>query len=201
MIASLRGSVLTSDEKKVIVETGGVGFLVNISARDAVNMPASGEEVFLYTYMSVREDEISLFGFLDEDDLEVYKMLLGVSGIGPRAGLGILSALSADDLRMAVIAEDEKTIAKSPGIGAKTARKLILELKDKIDTGSFAQKLLKKGEAGADPAFEANRKEAVDVLVALGFSRSEAMRAVRSAELTPEMNTDQIITAALKERR
>ena len=200
MIASLRGRVCFSDEKQIIIETSGVGFTAGISARDAVRIPPEGEEVFLYTYMSVREDEISLYGFLEQDDLAVFKLMIGVSGIGPKAALGILSILSAQEIYLAVIADDSKTIAKAPGVGPKTAKKLILELKDKVDDKLFDITPSKSAEEAA-PEFNANKEEAAAVLSALGFSRSEAMQAIRGAELTPDMDVDQIITAALKERR
>ena len=200
MIASLRGRVCFSDEKQIIIETSGVGFTAGISARDAERIPPEGEEVFLYTYMSVREDEISLYGFLEQDDLAVFKLMIGVSGIGPKAALGILSILSAQEIYLAVIADDSKTIAKAPGVGPKTAKKLILELKDKVDDKIFDITPSKSAEEAA-PEFNANKEEAAAVLSALGFSRSEAMQAIRGAELTPDMDVDQIITAALKERR
>ena len=200
MITFLRGEVIAVTDKRLVVEVGQVGFQVAISARDAANMPPAGEEVLVYTYMSVREDAISLYGFLSEDDLEIYKQLITVSGIGPKGGLGILSVMSADDLRMAVLADDSKTIAKAPGIGPKTAKKLILELKDKISAADMLEHLQEKAGDSAAGAFEAAKEEAVQIMVALGFSRSEAVRAVRSAKLEETMDADQILTAALHEK-
>lgn len=200
MITYLRGEVISVTDKRLVVEVGQVGFQVAISARDAANMPPAGEEVLVYTYMSVREDAISLYGFLSEDDLEIYKQLITVSGIGPKGGLGILSVMSADDLRMAVLADDSKTIAKAPGIGPKTAKKLILELKDKISAADMLEHLQEKAGDSAAGAFEAAKEEAVQIMVALGFSRSEAVRAVRSAKLEETMDADQILTAALHEK-
>ena len=200
MITYLRGEVISVTDKRLVVEVGHVGFQVAISARDAANMPPAGEEVLVYTYMSVREDAISLYGFLSEDDLEIYKQLITVSGIGPKGGLGILSVMSADDLRMAVLADDSKTIAKAPGIGPKTAKKLILELKDKISAADMLEHLQEKAGDSAAGAFEAAKEEAVQIMAALGFSRSEAVRAVRSAKLEETMDADQILTAALHEK-
>lgn len=201
MITFLEGQVVSVSEKRLVLDVNHVGFQVGISARDSVNMPAEGETVRIYTYMSVREDAISLFGFLNEDDLEIYKMLITVSGIGPKGGLGILSAMSGDEVRLAVLSDDAKTIAKAPGIGAKTAQKLILELKDKIDPGKMLEKMRNgKADGGANAAFEANKEEAVQVLSALGFSRSEALGLVRKAKLTEDMDADRILTAALQER-
>ena len=200
MITYLRGEVISVTDKRLVVEVGHVGFQVSISSRDAANMPPVGEEVLVYTYMSVREDAISLYGFLSEDDLEIYKQLIMVSGIGPKGGLGILSVMSADDLRMAVLADDSKTIAKAPGIGPKTAKKLILELKDKISAQEMLEHLQEKASDSAASAFEAAKEEAVQIMVALGFSRSEAVRAVRNAKLDETMDADQILTAALHEK-
>ena len=200
MITYLRGEVISVTDKRLVVEVGHVGFQVSISSRDAANMPPVGEEVLVYTYMSVREDAISLYGFLSEDDLEIYKQLITVSGIGPKGGLGILSVMSADDLRMAVLADDSKTIAKAPGIGPKTAKKLILELKDKISAQEMLEHLQEKASDSAASAFEAAKEEAVQIMVALGFSRSEAVRAVRNAKLDETMDADQILTAALHEK-
>lgn len=202
MITFLEGQVVSVSEKRLVLDVNHVGFQVQISARDSVNMPPEGETVRIYTYMSVREDAISLFGFLSEDDLEIYKLLITVSGIGPKGGLGILSAMSADDLRLAVLADDAKSIAKAPGIGTKTAQKLILELKDKIDPNEMLEKMRSdKADTSANTQFEANKEEAIQVLTALGYSRSEALGLVRRANLTEDMDSDQILTAALKERK
>lgn len=202
MITFLEGQVVSVSERRLVLDVNHVGFQVGISARDSVNMPPEGETVRVYTYMSVREDAISLFGFLNEEDLEIYKLLITVSGIGPKGGLSILSAMSGDDVRLAVLSDDAKQIAKAPGIGAKTAKKLILELKDRIDPGQMLEKMRNNPEGDpAAGAFEANKEEAVQVLCALGFSRSEALGLVRRAKLEEGMDADQILTAALQERR
>ena len=200
MIAFLRGNVAAVTEKTLLLDVNNVGYLVGICARDAVRMPSVGDEATVYTYLSVREDDVSLFGFLDEDDLAVYKLLIGVSGIGPKAALGILGTLSADDVRIAVLSDDANAIAKAPGIGAKTARKLILELKDKIDAQELTGRMLQNdASASSSPAFDTAREEAAEILVALGYSRSEAMKAIRNASLTEDMDADQILGAALQE--
>ena len=201
MITFLEGQVVSVSENRLVLDVNHMGFQVGISARDSVQMPSEGETVRIHTYMSVREDAISLFGFLSEDDLEVYKLLMGVSGIGPKGGLGILSVMSGDDLRLAVLSDDAKSISKAPGIGIKTAKKLILELKDKIDPGQMLEKMRSDtSQISGNSAFEANKEEAVQVLSALGFSRSEALGLVRKASLTEDMDSDQILTAALQER-
>ena len=132
MIAYLKGIIVEVTESRLILDVNDIGYLIYISGRDAANMPGRGEEVKIHTYLNVKEDALQLFGFLSEDDLEMYQLLLNVNGIGPKAALGVLSVLTPDDLRFAVLADDAKAIAKAPGIGNKTAQKLILELKDKL---------------------------------------------------------------------
>lgn len=197
MIAFLRGDVVSVSESRLVLDVNQVGYQIFISARDAADMPPVGEAVTVYTYLSVREDAMQLFGFLSEDDLEVYKLLLNVNGIGPKAGLGILSVLSADDLRFAVLSDDAKTIAKAPGIGSKTAQKLILELKDKLSLEEAFERKLQKTEAASGDAQE-SQSQAVQALVALGYSNSDALRAVKKVEITDEMDTEDILKQALK---
>ena len=199
MIAYLRGTVASVSQARVVLEVNGVGYQVFITSRDAAEMPGRGEEVILHTYLSVREDAMQLFGFLEEDDLEMYRLLLTVSGVGPKAGLGVLSVLTADDLRFAVLSDDAKTIAKAPGIGAKTAKKLILELKDKLSLEDAFEKKLAHGEAAAGAASVNDAaSDVVQALAALGYSGSDALRAVRSVEVTDDMDTEAILKLALK---
>ena len=143
---------------------------------------------------------MQLFGFLTRDDLQVFKLLLGVNGIGPKAGLGILSALSADELRFAVLADDAATIAKAPGIGKKTAQKLILELKDKLSLeDAFEKKLENQAVKNAAPSGnQQNIHEAVEALAALGYSSTEALRAVKKVEHVDTMSVEELLKAALK---
>ena len=195
MITYLTGEVVTVSEKRLVLDVNHVGFQISISSRDAQRMPSAGEMVTVYTYMSVREDAISLYGFLSEDDLEIYRKLITVSGIGPKGGLGILSVMDADDIRIAVLSDDDKAIAKAPGIGIKTARKMILELKDKLDLDVVINR--KQEQAGS--ALEAEKAEAVSMMTALGYSASEALRAVRGARLEDGMSADDILRAALRE--
>ena len=197
MIAFLKGKVVSVSESRLVLDVNDVGFQISITSRDAARMPSVGHQVLLYTYLSVREDAMQLFGFLSEDDLEIYRLLIGVSGIGPKAGLGILPVLSAVDLRFAVLADDAKAIARAPGVGNKTAQKLILELKDKL---SLEEAIEKKLDNAADGGLELqeNKNQAVQALVALGYSGSEALRAVKQVEISPDMDTEDILKQALK---
>lgn len=197
MITFLKGEVVSVGENRLVLDVNQVGFQISINSRDAANMPPVGEEVKIHTYMSVREDAIQLFGFLSEDDLEVYRLLIGVSGIGPKAGLGILSVLSADDLRFAVLSDDAKAIARAPGVGNKTAQKLILELKDKLSLEEAFEKKLQNTQA-LEGDLQESRSEAVQALTALGYSGSEALRAVKQVEITEDMDAEAILKQALR---
>ena len=179
MIAFIKGTVDSLSEGKMILESHGIGYELNIPASMFDAGVREGEELKIYTHMSVREDGISLFGFLSREDLEIYRMLIGVSGIGPKAALAVLSTLTADNLRFAVLSEDVQAIAKTPGIGKKTAQKLILELKDKFDL---------------QDAFQ----DAVQALTALGYSGTEALQAVKKVEITEGMDSEAVLKAALK---
>lgn len=196
MIAFVRGKIVDMEESAVTVDCGGIGYSVSVSGRDAGRLHM-GEEVLLHTHFQVREDAMQLFGFLEREDLRVFRLLLGVNGIGPKAALGILSALSPNDLRFAVLADDIKTIAAAPGIGKKTAQKMILELKDKFSLqDAFEEKF--SSAAAVDQAATENQNEAVQALVALGYSGSDALKAVRAAAANDSMSTEDILKAALK---
>ena len=198
MVTYIRGELVAIEEDKVIVDVGGVGFGIFMPATAMNLLPTIGEEVRLYTYMNVREDAIQLFGFLTRDDLKVFKLLIGVSGIGPKGGLSILSQLSPDDLRFAVMASDAKAIAAAPGIGKKTAEKLIIELKDKL---SIEDVLNKVGETKVEASVSSTNEiqaEAVQALIALGYGNAEAMKAVKKVPLTEELTVEEMLKQALK---
>ena len=202
MITYLRGEVAAVYEGRVVLDVNGVGYQIFVSARDAADMPRTGEEVKIHTYMSVSEDAMRLYGFLSEDDLNVYKAMITVSGVGPKAALGILGTLSANDIRFAVFSDDFKAISRAPGVGPKTAKKLILELKDKLKLedalGNLQQEDIPAAGPAAAAAVDAEINDAVQALVALGYSSSEALRAVRKVKITEEMQTQDILKQALK---
>ena len=132
MISYIKGELAGVTEEKAIIEAGGIGYGIYMPGKDLAQLPGIGEQLKVHTYLNVREDAMQLFGFLTGDELEVFRLLITVNGIGPEGGLGILSALSADELRFAVMAGDVKAITAAPGIGKKTAERLILDLKDKL---------------------------------------------------------------------
>ena len=139
MFNYIKGKLAGITENSIIVENGGIGYEIFVPATDTGSLWQTGQEVKVYTYLHVREDLVQLFGFMDKDTLDLFKMLITVSGIGPKGALGILGATGADSLRFAVLADDAKTIAKAPGIGLKTAGRLILELKDKLKVKEVAE--------------------------------------------------------------
>ena len=199
MISYIRGELVAIGEEKVIVDVNGVGFGIYMPAQSMNCLPAVGEEVKLHTYMNVREDAIQLYGFLTRDDLKVFKLVIGVSGIGPKGGLSILSQMSPDDLRFAVMANDAKTIAKAPGIGKKTAEKLIIELKDKLDIEDVLNRDVEDVSAASSvSASNEVQAEAIQALVALGYGSTEATRAVKKVSINEDTTVEDLLKVALK---
>ena len=200
MISFIRGIAAEIAENAVILENQGIGFEIYMTGSSLSQLHV-GEEYKIHTYFHVREDAMQLYGFLTKDDLQIYKLLLGVNGVGPKGAIGILSGITADELRFAVLSEDVKTISKAPGIGKKTAQKLILELKDKLKLeDAFEQKLAHEQENAAAALSETGdgRKEAAQALIALGYSSSDALRAVRLVKDVPGDDVEAILKAALK---
>ena len=199
MISYLRGTLAAFEEDKVIVDVGGVGYGVFMSGQAMGRLPAVGSEVKLHTYLNVKEEAMQLYGFLTRDDLSVFRQLIGVNGIGPKGGLGILSALSPDDLRFAVLANDVKAICAAPGLGKKTAEKLILELRDKLKLEDALDHIASDSEASVGmESYSQIRSEAVQALVALGYGSTEALRAVKKVEVEEAMEVEDVLKLALK---
>lgn len=199
MYAYLKGTIEDITEDNLVIEAGQIGYNVKVSARTINALGGIGSFVKIYTYTLVREDTFSLYGFLTKDDLEIFKKLITVNGIGPKGGLAILSIMSADELRFAILAADAKAIAKAPGVGTKTAERVILDLKDKIsieDAISPGETVSALVVAGEDIGNKKN--EAVEALVALGYSASDALRAVKQVEMTEDIGVEEILKAALK---
>lgn len=200
MIAYVHGIVEDITEDNVVVDMNGMGINVNISADTASRLPGIGEPVKIYTYTCVREDSFQLFGFLTRSDLEIFKKLITVNGIGPKGGLSILSAMNAEDLRFAIMQGDAKAIAKAPGIGPKTAQRVILDLKDKIDLdNSLIQREITQ-TAGGNPliADTPQKQEAVEALVSLGYGQAESIKAVNQIENLENLDSGAILKTALK---
>ena len=202
MIAYIKGEVAWIEEERIVLESGNIGYNIMMPASSFDTQDLVGKEVKIYTHLNVREDAMQLYGFLNLDELKTFRLLLGVNGIGPKAAIGILSGLTTDELRFAVLSDDVKTISKAPGIGKKTAQKLILELKDKIDLEEVfetKQEHVRETEGKMESKEEnAAKKDAVDALTALGYSRTEALRAVRQTGVTQDMDVETILKLALK---
>ena len=202
MYSYIKGELVEIAEDLIVVEANNIGYNIHVPGQVLSYLPERGREVKIYTYLYIREDAMMLYGFLTRDDLNVFKLLLGVSGIGPKGALAILSVMTTDDLRFAVLGDDEKTIAKAPGIGAKTAKRLILELKDKLKLeDAFESALEHNGESSSAPGQGTNavKNEAVQALTALGYSSSEALKALQNVEITDGMDVETVLKQALKQ--
>lgn len=197
MIGFVKGRIDEISEENVVVDIGGIGCNVKISSETAAQLSGVNEEVKLYTYTCVREDLFQLYGFLTRDELEIFKKLITVNGIGPKGGLAILSVMSADNLRFAIIAGDAVAIAKAPGIGKKTAERVILDLKDKvsIEDTFVSKEMTQLTEKTVD---KQAKNEAVEALTALGYSASDALRAVNMVSFEEDMSVETILKLALK---
>lgn len=202
MLAFINGILEYCEGDSIVVDCNGVGYNIMIPLSVADRLPHTGSRIKIYTYMSVREDAMKLYGFLDRDDLDMFKKLITVNGIGPKAALGILSALTADDLRFAILSDNASVIAKAPGIGPKTAGKVILELKDKVDLKESFE--LKSDHYGSKVSRSGNavinnlKNEAIQALVVLGYSQGDAAYAVGKLDVTEDMSDAQILKEALK---
>lgn len=200
MIGFIKGVIAEKQNDCLLVENQGIGWQIFVPASLLNSDVRTGDSIKLYTYLHVREDAVTLFGFFTKDELDIFRMLLNVSGIGPKAAMGVLSSLSADDLRFAVLADDASRIAKAPGIGKKTAQKLILELRDKFQLDdAFEKKLEHVQQSGAATVSGSDAEgDAVQALVALGYSGTEALQAVRKVGADASMDSEAILKAALK---
>ena len=200
MISYVRGELASIEEDKAIIDVGGVGYGVYMPQQSLPLLPEAGSEVKLYTYLNVKEDAMQLFGLLTRDDLEIFRLVTGVSGIGPKGGLNILSCMNPDELRFAIMSGDAKAISAAPGIGKKTAEKLIVELRDKVDIEDMLEHAAHGKEDGASvmPSADSDMQtEAVQALVALGYGSAESLRAVK--KVSPECETvEDILKEALK---
>lgn len=208
MIAFIEGTLVKKTVSTVVVATAsGLGYELFVPVTDLEHMPANGSKILLHTYLQVKEDGVALFGFMEEEALQIFKLLITVNGIGPKGAIGILSGISLDDLRFAVLAEDSKTISKIPGIGPKTAAKLVLELKDKFKLeDAIEAKLIhggqEDGRGRADNTDAARaaalRDEAVQALVALGYSMTGSVKVLKEAEITESTTVEELLKYGLK---
>ena len=199
MIRYIKGTYAMTVETGIVVETSsGIGFEISIPAGSPIYKYSEGDEVLVYTYMMVKEDDISLYGFHNRESLDLFRLLITVNGVGAKAAMAIMGSMTAGELRQAVIFEDAKTISKANGIGKKTAERIILELKDKLgnlERGGVAQAAALNDEAGASTGDA--RAEAISALAALGYTKAEAFAAI-SAVPDEGLTCEDYIKKALK---
>ncbi len=200
MISFIKGELAEIYEDMIVLENNGIGFNIRVPASLLSELGPVGDIVKVYTYLQVKEDDLSLFGFLTRDDLNVFKMLINVNGIGPKGALAILSTITPDDLRFAVLSDDVRLISSAPGIGAKTAQRLIIELKDKLKLSDAFETALNNNAAKKDKsaAVMSSRNDAMEALVALGYGSSEALKAVKQVEDAQNKDSETILKEALK---
>ena len=193
MIYSVRGNLILMDAGFAVVECGGVGYRVQTSITTQKQLKLN-TETMLYTYMNVREDAMELFGFATKGELSTFKMLIGITGVGPKVALAILSELSSEQIAMCVSSGDSKTLTRASGVGPKLAQRIVLELKDKIkgfDTAGFE---ISKGSVIADTG---NIPKAVSALAVLGYSAADVTPIL--SKLDPQLSVEEMIAATLKQ--
>ncbi len=198
MISYIKGILEDMTEESVILENNGIGYEIKVTGRMLTKLPKRGSQMKIYTYLYVREDAIGLFGFATREELQTFQLLIAISGIGPKAGLAILSTLSVEELRFAVLSQDVKTISKTPGIGKKSAERLIIELKDKMKLEDALRWEEEPMEEGEEVAKENSHTEVTLALVSLGYSNSDALRAIQAVEGSNTMDTETLLKHALK---
>ena len=194
MISYITGIVEEVEIDKVVVDHNGIGYGIYMP-QSTLETIGIGEELKIHTYFNVREDAMQLFGFLTKEELKIFKLLIGVSGVGPKGAMAIIGTCPGDSLQMAIISDDAKAISKAPGIGNKTAQRIIIELKDKLDLES----MFMAGTENATPVISANaQSETVEALVSLGYSRSMALNAVKKIKNSETMDVEEMLKSALK---
>lgn len=194
MIASLRGKLIYSDNTFAVIECGGVGYKCFVTKNTLYNLPQNGEEVMLYTFLSVREDAMDLYGFKENEELETFKLITSVNGVGAKIGLALLSELTPSQVKLYIASNDPKALTAANGVGIKLAQRIVLELKDKV--GSLHSDDGTEIKLAGNASFNTNTKEAVSALVALGYTQSESTLAV--GKLDNSLETQELIKQALK---
>jgi len=196
MYAYIYGEIIDKEPENLVVECNHIGYNIHIAPGMLPRLPAVGQMARIYTYTSVREDAFWLYGFTSKDELSMFRLLITVSGIGPKAAMGILSVMDVDTIRLAVISHDAKMIAKAPGVGAKSASRIVLELKDKIKPEDVIGKPVDDEE---DSVIGTLRQEATEALVALGYTVSDAYKVLQKLDITEETRVEDVIKMALRQ--
>lgn len=189
MISYIKGTVSQIDDNSIVLDNNGIGYLISMPVSSIIRLD-EGDEVTIHTYMAFGKEDVSLCGFISKSELDMFKLLLKVSGIGPKGALNILSAIDVENLKMAIAAGDDKLISASKGISAKTAQKIIVELKGKINSDLLAGGLdVTKVTSDKDTRVS----EAISTVVATGFDRSSCVRALANVTITDDMTIDDIV--------
>ena len=200
MFAYIRGTLSDIDENTIIIENNGVGYGISSSSNTIRKLPAIGEEVKLNTKLIPKEDSLTLYGFYDKEELKMFELLLSVSGIGPKGALAILSNMTVSDIQFAVAGSDSKAFAACPGVGKKTAERVIIDLKDKVDIiGAFEAKITSDLSGKKAAPSSTVKEEVLEALVALGYSASNAARALDKMTITESTTTEQLLSDTLKQ--
>ena len=199
MIGYLKGEIAAIYEDRVIIEVSGVGYNVFMPATSLDLIDGVGINIRIYTYLSVREDAMTLYGFLTKDDLDLYRMLITVNGIGPKGALSLLGVMTAEQLRFAILSGDAKQIGKAPGVGPKTAQRVIIDLKDRIDTVTLFDTSSYTGntDKGTGHTLTKVFEEAAEALTALGYSQSDSYKAVKSIDAGEDPDVETVLKLAL----
>lgn len=195
MYAYIEGTIAFLEEDRVVLDAGGIGYEIMVGQRDLVAMDAVGSRVRLYTYFQVSENGIGLYGFLQYEDKKFFEKLISVNGVGPKAGLAILGTLSVNDLKFAILGEDEKAITKAPGVGPKLAKRIILDLKDKVD---LAEAYEDRMNGGNNDHLTSVKNDVMMALTALGYSSSDALKALSLVEITEDITEEELLKATLR---
>lgn len=195
MLAYLIGTLSEKSPVEIVLDVGGVGYALNITTSTHEQLPALGEKVKLFTYLHLREDAVSLYGFATDEERQVYKLLLSVSGVGPKMAQSILSGMNASELREAIIANNVRALTNLSGVGKKTAERIVVDLRDKITKLDLKSSIVLPVQSDAQQA----RSDAYSALLALGYSKSIAEKALRAAiTQSPNAKVDELIKLALR---
>ena len=196
MISSLSGKLIYKDTSVAVIECGGIGFKCFITASTSAFLPNVNDNAFLYTYLSVKEDALDLYGFSSNEELEVFKLITSVSGVGPKIGMAVVSVITPEKVLLSIASGDAKSLTAASGVGLKLAQRIILELKDKLGGIDFGGRQESISSATVNMNTSSSTKDAVDALVSLGYSQSDAFVAV--GKLNPQLSADELIKGALK---
>lgn len=197
MFDYIRGDVVEIGDDYIVVDNGGIGYLINTSKASTMDIGDDTKDRIIFTRLAVREDDMSLYGFTSKDEVDMFKLLQTVSKIGPRVALGILSTMNTLDIKISIVNEDIKSLTKAPGVGKKTAERMILELRDKVHIDKNT-KVKSKIHTDFDPSASSSRDEVTEALMSLGYSQNEVFTALSRVN-SSDKTTEVLIKETLKE--